>query len=186
MADGNNTVNGGAGIDTLSYERSVSNLTIDISSAASQNNDIGSDTILNFENLYGGFGDDNLTGDSQDNILYGGPDGADTLIGGSGTDTFIVNFDKRDNDLNDVTLPDIVPGETIRFIQLRDCTDDGLIDAIDLDCEVVEIIQLDANTLEIDLDMPKVVIIENLPDASIYSTWSDIKAAFNIEFIVAE
>ena len=50
--------------------------------------DIGTDTLIEIENLTGGAGDDSLTGDFEKNILTGGA-GADTLFGDEGDDRLI-------------------------------------------------------------------------------------------------
>jgi len=44
------------------------------------------DTVINCSNLRGGSGNDTLTGDTNANIIYGGP-GDDHIYGGGGTDT---------------------------------------------------------------------------------------------------
>ncbi|TGR74434.1 calcium-binding protein, partial [Mesorhizobium sp. M1C.F.Ca.ET.193.01.1.1] len=60
---GNNVLNGGAGIDTLSYEHATAAITVSLATTAAQNTiGAGSDTLSAFENLTGsGFGD-TLTG----------------------------------------------------------------------------------------------------------------------------
>ena len=52
--------------------------------------DIGTDALINVENVVGGSGADTLIGDSGNNILDGGA-GADTMTGGAGNDTYVVD-----------------------------------------------------------------------------------------------
>jgi Ca2+-binding RTX toxin-like protein len=91
---GNNVLNGGAGIDTVSYAYikqelggSTLGVTVDLSKTTVQDTGIGGiDTLLNFENLTGSERDDILTGNSGVNLISGGK-GNDTIIGGGGNDT---------------------------------------------------------------------------------------------------
>ncbi|TGS08261.1 hypothetical protein EN852_035005, partial [Mesorhizobium sp. M2E.F.Ca.ET.209.01.1.1] len=90
---GNNVLNGGAGIDTLSYEHAAAAITVSLATTAAQNTiGAGSDTLSAFENLTGsGFGD-TLTGSTAANVISGlagddlinGGAGADTMVGGTG------------------------------------------------------------------------------------------------------
>ena len=53
--------------------------------------------VSTIENVVGGGGDDNITGDERNNVLTGGP-GQDTVSGGLGSDT--VHADNADTDLD--------------------------------------------------------------------------------------
>ncbi len=87
IADGSDTLNGGAGIDTVDYSGATGNITMDLSSGAAQNTGgAGTDTVTNIENITGGSGNDTLSGTTGDNVIIGG-NGNDTLSGGSGNDT---------------------------------------------------------------------------------------------------
>jgi Ca2+-binding RTX toxin-like protein len=90
---GNNVLNGGAGVDTISFEHASAGVVASIASTAvgpQATGGSGSDTLLNFENITGGSGNDALTGSAQANVLSGGL-GADTLTGGLGDDTYVVD-----------------------------------------------------------------------------------------------
>ncbi|MBK7170604.1 MAG: calcium-binding protein [Gammaproteobacteria bacterium] len=91
-ANGNNNVlNGGRGIDTLSYAGTTGAVTVSLALAGAQaTGGSGNDALRNFENLTGGSGNDSLTGSSLGNVLDGGA-GNDTMAGGKGDDTYIVN-----------------------------------------------------------------------------------------------
>ena len=91
-ANGNNNIlNGGRGVDTLSYAGTSGAVTVSLAITAPQaTGGSGNDAQRNFENLTGGSGNDSLTGSSLDNVLDGGP-GNDTLVGGKGSDTYVVN-----------------------------------------------------------------------------------------------
>jgi predicted extracellular nuclease/Ca2+-binding RTX toxin-like protein len=92
--DGADKYDGGAGIDTMDF--SASTQAIDLTLANGTTNFAG-DTIVNVENVFGGSGDDVITGNSQANELRGnggndelnGADGNDLLDGGEGDDTLI-------------------------------------------------------------------------------------------------
>ena len=98
---GADTFVGGAGTDLVDYSARTGNLTVvmdgDIktiataSAGSAPKNDGESgenDNIVNdVENIYGGEGDDTLTGNALNNVLRGGP-GNDVLSGLAGNDTF--------------------------------------------------------------------------------------------------
>jgi len=97
---GNNSLNGGAGIDTVSYAYASSAVTASLASTTAQVTDgSGSDTLLNIENLTGSSYHDKLTGNAGANTLNGGAGsdilnggaGADRLIGGEGSDVYYVD-----------------------------------------------------------------------------------------------
>jgi 2',3'-cyclic-nucleotide 2'-phosphodiesterase (5'-nucleotidase family)/endonuclease/exonuclease/phosphatase family metal-dependent hydrolase len=81
--DGVDSYNGGDGVDTLDFTGSISAIVLNLGAA-----NFGSDTIRNFENVFGGDGNDVLTGTSLANELRGGA-GADQLNGGSGNDVLV-------------------------------------------------------------------------------------------------
>jgi peptidoglycan/xylan/chitin deacetylase (PgdA/CDA1 family) len=84
---GDDTLIGGAGNDTASYADMVGAVTASLAITGPQaTGAAGSDTLVAIENLIGGAGGDNLTGNSLANILRGGA-GDDILIGGAGNDT---------------------------------------------------------------------------------------------------
>ncbi len=87
--DGDDTVDGRGGSDTVSYAGTVSSVTVDLDFGTNQATgpDIGTDQLTSIENIIGGFGNDILSGDAGPNILRGGP-GADMLDGRDGDDTF--------------------------------------------------------------------------------------------------
>jgi Ca2+-binding RTX toxin-like protein len=88
---GNNVMNGGDGIDTLSYEKAATAVSVNLSLAAAQaTGGSGSDTVSNFENLIGGAAGDTLKGNTLDNRIDGGL-GADTMTGFAGNDTYLVD-----------------------------------------------------------------------------------------------
>ncbi|SIS18500.1 Ca2+-binding protein, RTX toxin-related [Aquipseudomonas alcaligenes] len=92
---GDNVMNGGSGIDTLSYLYASKGITLNLGITTAQNTGgSGKDSVQNFERLHGSNYNDRLTGNSGDNVLYGnggndvldGGAGNDTLVGGSGSD----------------------------------------------------------------------------------------------------
>ncbi|MFI3154864.1 MAG: M10 family metallopeptidase C-terminal domain-containing protein [Methylococcaceae bacterium] len=88
---GNNILNGGAHIDTVSYVSAGAAVTVSlVSTSAQATGGSGSDTLLNIENLIGSSYNDSLIGNTGNNLLDGGL-GNDTLAGGQGNDTYMIN-----------------------------------------------------------------------------------------------
>src|SRR5262245_56613740 len=91
--DGNDAIDGGAGVDFASFFLSPGPVTVDLAAGTATGE--GTDTLTGIENVFGSgdFGD-TLTGATQDNMLIGaggddhviGGDGNDDLDGGAGTD----------------------------------------------------------------------------------------------------
>lgn len=97
--DGADELDGGAGIDTVSYARSNAGVAVTLGASGMETTGDGGhahgDKIKNFENITGSKHDDVLTGNEIANKLSGGKGddflegygGADTLDGGEGSDT---------------------------------------------------------------------------------------------------
>ena len=117
--DGDNILNGGAGEDTLIYLADTQGVNVQLdlngSNGRATGAAIGTDTILNFENIWGGSGNDVLRGNNTDNELRGGAGndhfiqfgtGRDIFDGGRGIDTadfrgnVSVTIDLMDNSRN--------------------------------------------------------------------------------------
>ena len=91
--DGNDTIDGGGGVDFASFFLSPAPVTVDLAAGTATGE--GTDTLTGIENVFGSgdFGD-TLMGDAQNNELLGsggddsvsGSDGNDELGGGDGTD----------------------------------------------------------------------------------------------------
>ena len=90
-SNGNNQIDGGAGIDTISYADAPGPVKVSLSSSSIQSTiSSGLDWLLNFENVIGSAFNDTLSGNTGANVIDGGA-GADTMSGGSGDDTYIVD-----------------------------------------------------------------------------------------------
>jgi Ca2+-binding RTX toxin-like protein len=86
---GADNMNGGAGIDTVSYASASAGVLVNLSTTALQNTvGAGKDNIAEFENILGSYYADTLTGDTNSNVIDGNA-GNDNLIGGAGQDTLI-------------------------------------------------------------------------------------------------
>lgn len=84
--DGNNYVDGAAGIDTLSYEHAGAGVTVNLGLKNPQTTGgSGIDTILNFERLIGSSHNDTLTGGKLAGFIDGGG-GDDVIVGGKAND----------------------------------------------------------------------------------------------------
>lgn len=84
--DGDDRYDGGTGIDTVSWEDQGGTIIVDLSVGAAFNG-VFSERLISIENAIGTSGNDSLFGNTQDNVLDGGPDGADYFFGGGGRDT---------------------------------------------------------------------------------------------------
>ncbi|TDR94849.1 M10 family metallopeptidase [Enterovirga rhinocerotis] len=84
---GNQTYDGGAGIDTVNYAAASGALTVDLALTGFQSvgGGFGSDRLLSIENLRGGTGSDRLSGSASANTIWGGA-GNDTILGRNGAD----------------------------------------------------------------------------------------------------
>lgn len=88
---GNNVMDGGAGIDTVSYLYATGAVTASLATTAAQaTGGSGSDTLRNVENLTGSDYSDTLAGNADANVIDGGK-GADQMSGGAGDDRYIVD-----------------------------------------------------------------------------------------------
>ena len=109
---GNNSLYGGEGDDTASYQYANRGIVVDMSKTLTDANGtyyevenghmyrlnkngemvevIGYDKNYSIENIVGSSHDDIIRGDNGDNIIVSG-DGNDTLAGRGGADTFILN-----------------------------------------------------------------------------------------------
>lgn len=84
--DGADTLDGGEGIDTVSYAGSNGHVRIRLFAGTAQFGDAGGDMLTGFENIIGSAHNDQLSGDTGDNIIEGGA-GADLMGGREGFDT---------------------------------------------------------------------------------------------------
>ena len=83
---GGDTIDGGAGSDTVTYVNSNAGVTVNLATGEGSGGDANRDVISNVENATGSGHDDTLEGDSGANTLDGGG-GGDTLTGGGGADS---------------------------------------------------------------------------------------------------
>ena len=81
---GADSLDGGDGIDTASYKTAAAAVTANLLTAVGTGDALG-DTYVEYRGLVGSNFNDNLTGDTGANYLYGGT-GNDTLNGGDGID----------------------------------------------------------------------------------------------------
>lgn len=94
-------MDGGDGIDTIDYTYTSVDLTVDLDAGLAYGTAAGpgTETVVNFEIVVMGAGNDTVIGNASDNLLYGGNGsdiiiggkGGDELTGGAGADHFIFN-----------------------------------------------------------------------------------------------
>lgn len=95
--EGNNILNGAGGIDAVSFFYSTSGVSANLNT--NQSTGFGTDTLQNFEQLYGSLFNDTLIGSIGNDSLYGldgndqlnGYAGADYMSGGLGDDNYQVD-----------------------------------------------------------------------------------------------
>lgn len=125
LADaGNDEMYGGRGFDTVDFSWSLGSVSVDLNSGRATG--FGSDRVHGFERVIGSAFDDDISGNSDANVLVGGDGddmlrgmaGADELTGGNGDDTFV--WDARD----------IVQGQN--HLGVDHVTDFGAGDVLDL------------------------------------------------------
>ena len=78
-------MDGGVGVDTLSYTSATAAVTVNLTASTSSGG-AGNDIFTGFENIIGSSAADSILGDTGNNIIDGGL-GADTMDGGDGVDT---------------------------------------------------------------------------------------------------
>uniref|UniRef100_UPI0031DA33CE calcium-binding protein n=1 Tax=Inquilinus sp. TaxID=1932117 RepID=UPI0031DA33CE len=82
---GADVLDGGDGIDLASYYTSAAGVAVNLASHSASGGEAQGDTLIGIEDLEGSDWNDTLTGNSDDNWLYG-LDGNDRLMGGGGDD----------------------------------------------------------------------------------------------------
>ncbi len=83
---GDDLYDGGGGIDVISFQSAQSDVFVDLQAGvATGGADIGSDQLVDIENVIGGGGSDSILGDNGVNFLQGGG-GDDVLVGRGGND----------------------------------------------------------------------------------------------------
>jgi trimeric autotransporter adhesin len=111
---GNDFYDGGSGVNTVEYASATHGVTVDLNEILrsgdsiigdvlanatlpadtlvgyAQGADIGTDVLINVQNVVGGSGNDTIIGNSFSNMLDGGA-GADVMIGGLGNDSYFVD-----------------------------------------------------------------------------------------------
>lgn len=99
--EGNNILDGGAGLDGIDFSMSTGGIIIDLSLTSGQYNySQGTDIIRNIENIIGSMYSDYLSGNKASNILDGGA-GGDTMDGGKGNDLYYI--DSSSDNVNELT-----------------------------------------------------------------------------------
>ena len=83
-ADGGNTDGNGFDLDIVYFTDAPAGVTVDLQNNVATGE--GNDSVTNFESVYGSNANDNITGDQDSNILFGGP-GDDVMDGGGGPAT---------------------------------------------------------------------------------------------------
>lgn len=100
---GDDRLDGGFGIDTVSYADIIGDVTVDLARFDRQDGGgAGADVLIGLENLVGGSGNDTLYGARYTNVIHGGAGndtiygrgGIDNLTGGEGDDVLVGGADR--------------------------------------------------------------------------------------------
>ncbi|MBM1631203.1 tandem-95 repeat protein [Sulfitobacter mediterraneus] len=92
---GGDVIDGGGGIDTMSYAFSEIGVSVDLKMMTFSGGEAEGDQIINMENLIGSGQSDALSGNDLDNTIVLGT-GNDSARGYDGVDTVVLGFDFRD------------------------------------------------------------------------------------------
>ncbi|MCP3979561.1 MAG: hypothetical protein GY716_09560, partial [bacterium] len=127
---------GGAGTDTLDYSNYTTDVTVNLSSGAAENigglaAGTGSDVGSSIENVFGGSGNDTITGDGDANILRDGP-GSDVMSGGDGDDIFQLQPDPAGTSHDYLMDASDSGGDWVDFSQV-----DSAIPGVTMDMDIV-------------------------------------------------
>ena len=101
---GDDTIDGGAGSgDTVAYVGAGSGVTVNLATGTASDGGGGTDTLSNIENVRGSAYGDTITGDANDNEIFG-LGGDDTLAGGDGWDAVRYDRDAQEGGTAGVTV----------------------------------------------------------------------------------
>ena len=93
---GADIIDGGAGFDWADYSSDFTGIEINLETGIGKGGDAEGDVLISIENVSGGSGDDQITGNTANNQLLG-QNGNDTLDGGAGND--VLNTSAGDDTL---------------------------------------------------------------------------------------
>ncbi len=133
---GADALDGGDGTDTADYSAAPGAVVANLAAGTVEDGTGATDSIANVENIIGGTGDDELTGDAEANVLTGGA-GADILSGGAGADTLNGGAGMDTADYSNAAGPaifDLTPGQSAFFTVTEA---DGAIDRVRTDVETI-------------------------------------------------
>jgi Ca2+-binding RTX toxin-like protein len=88
LSPGNDVLNGGSDIDAVDYSNVDEDIVVSLETNKASGIGIGQDSILGFEVVLSGSGNDQLSGGVSSDILSGGG-GSDQIAGGAGNDVLI-------------------------------------------------------------------------------------------------
>ena len=125
-----NRLDGGLGVDTISYSHSTSAVIVDLGSQLTWDGFVN-DRLSSVENAIGSEFADQLWGNAFANVLDGGS-GADTLSGGAGNDTFIFRKGQTNGDIvTDFNGNGASIGDKLQFIGYGSVQDGASLTQID-------------------------------------------------------
>ena len=112
---GSNVLNGGGGIDEVNYYGAAQGVTVNLAGGWATEGS-ATDTLLNFENMFGSAFNDVIIGSAGSNVLDGSA-GQDTLTGGAGDDVFVFARGQAHGDMiADFDGGGAAAGDQLRFV----------------------------------------------------------------------
>lgn len=112
---GADKLDGGLGINTVSYASDVTGVHVNLNGGATFGGDATGDVLINFQNIIGGSGDDQLVGSAgiTGNNRIDGGDGNDTINGVLGNDTLIGGANTAFGDTVTFEIATLTSGVTV-------------------------------------------------------------------------
>ncbi|WP_281019006.1 MULTISPECIES: hypothetical protein [unclassified Minwuia] len=133
---GNDVLNGGDGIDVVDFSAiGAENITFTVTDATLTTAAFGTDTLTSIEGIFGGAGNDSLTGDGNTNRMNGGAGddtistagGNDTIIGSTGNDSLDAGDGSDTIDYSTITAGGVTVDLTAGTATVTGISDDTLV-----------------------------------------------------------
>ena len=176
VGTGEKIIDGGAGGKDLFVYDNASGHTISLNNAGTVSIDgnakYNNTSITNFEGLGGGAGNDLITGNDYDNVLFGGL-GDDTLTGGKGADTFVWKTAHFAGGTDKITDFSFAQNDIIRFEDMAQGGNDNIIGKI-VDNKLMLEVHHDGFTQNISVDILGTLNVQG----QTYNNFNDFNTAY--------
>ncbi len=122
VGDGIDTINGGSGNDTVTYELYSADLSVSLAGNTQVRvkvDGIDNDFVQDIENITTGSGNDNVNGDNENNTIITN-NGDDTVSGGRGNDYLDGGNHTQNDDTQGSTTVKENAGDTVDYSYIND------------------------------------------------------------------